>query len=70
MAKDLRADIAGRTGTVGANWHQIDTKIELGRGLTWRDGPHTWFIQCHGRPEQQAPPQHCFADRARLVYVY
>jgi hypothetical protein len=25
-AKKLRGGIAGKTGTVGANWHQIDAK--------------------------------------------
>jgi hypothetical protein len=32
-AKGLSAGIAVKTGTVGANWHQIDTKLSTTLGL-------------------------------------
>ena len=31
-AKDLQAGQTGKTGTVGVNWHQIDTNVKRAEG--------------------------------------
>jgi len=48
-AKELCTGIAVKTGTVGANWHQIDAKISNyigldGRADTWRVSPRRFHL--------------------------
>ena len=77
-AKELSAGIAVKTGTVGANWHQIDAKFSNsigpdGRAETWRISPNQMHLGKTTFCLQNLRPHHVGsamvgADRRRGIH--